>query len=158
MLLVDIVLVLLVLGAIGASAKDGFVRACGHLAGAVLGYYVAQGWSGRLQPWFSAFMPSSWAKWVAFVLVFLLIWKLAGYLVRLADGAFRILSFLPFLKGLNTLLGGIVGVLEAIVIFGGAITVTRLMNVDPQLTAALNGSTVAKYLGGAFQAIMLVLF
>lgn len=157
MLLVDIILLVALLGFVGAGAKDGFVHTLGRLVGAVIGFVAARAWSLKAAPVLSVFLPSGWARLVAFIIIFIVITRLVGFVFKLADGAFRILSILPFLKSINSLIGGVLGLVEGFIIIGGAIYLILTFNLEPNLVAWLKGSSVTPYVQKVFQTLLGIL-
>lgn len=154
MLIVDIVLLLLLLGFVGAGMKDGFVHTLGRIIGAVLGFVAARAWSGYIATILDFFMPSGWAKFIAFILLFILITRLVGLVFKLVDGIFEILSILPFLKSVNRLLGLILGFVEGFIIIGGAIYIVLGFKIEPHLVAWLSASKLAPWILGLFHAVL----
>lgn len=154
MLLTDIVLIIALLGFIGAGTKDGFVHTLGRLIGAVVGFLFAKAWFLSLASIFGLILPLSWARVVAFLLIFLFINRLVGMLFKLVDGAFSILSILPFLKSINALLGGILGFVEGVVLLGGAIYLILTFSLEPHLVQWLSLSSVAHWIRWTFQLVL----
>ena len=157
MLIVDIVLLLLLLGFVGAGLKDGFVHTLGRLIGAVVGFVAARAWSLKLATIFAFFMPSAWAKLLAFILIFIFITRVVGLAFKLVDGVFEILSILPFLKSVNRLLGAILGFLEGFIILGGAIYVILGFKLEPHLVTWLSTSKIAPWILGVFHSVLGIL-
>lgn len=157
MLLTDIILVVVLLGFVGAGWKDGFVHTFGRFVGAILGFIAARAWSFKISGALALFMPVGWARLAAFLVIFLLITRLVGFVFKLVDGAFRILSIIPFLKPINSLLGGILGFVEGIILTGGAIWLIKTYVLIPQLITWLATSTVARWIDGTFHIVLGVL-
>lgn len=154
MLILNIILIVAFLGFIGAGMKDGFVQTLGRLVGAVLGFIVARAWSISLASLFTSFLPYGWARFVAFLLLFVLVNRLVGFAFKLAEGAFHLISFIPFLKSINTLLGAIVGAVEGLILLGGAIWVLITLNLVPWLKVMLQASPVAQVIYKIFQFLL----
>lgn len=157
MLLVNIILILVILGFAGAGMKDGFVHTLGRFIGAVLGFIAAKawyvGWSGIL----AVFLPDGWAKVITFVIIYVLITRLVGVGFKLVDGAFRILSILPFLKSINSLLGLVLGFLEGLIILGGIIYLLLTFPLVPWLTQLIAPSVIAHWILSVFHIFLGVL-
>ncbi|MFH1620856.1 MAG: CvpA family protein [Patescibacteria group bacterium] len=157
MLIIEIILIILLLGFIGAGSKDGFVHTAGRLIGAILGFIAARAWYLSFAPILDIFMPTSWARIISFLLIFIFISRVAGILFKLIDGAFHVLSILPFLKSINSLLGGILGFFEGLIILGGAIYLILTFTLEPTLVMWLKGSTVAGWIEAVFIALLGIL-
>lgn len=157
MLLVDILLALAVLGSVGAGIKDGLVHTIGRLVGAVIGFVIARSWSLGLSGIFSIFLPVGTARLVAFVLIFLVVTRLVGFGFKLVDGVFKILSVIPFLKSINSILGAIAGLAEGIILIGGIIFVIKTYFLEPHLVAWVTSSVVAQWIEKIFKVLLGVL-
>jgi len=157
MLIVDIVLLLFLLGFIGAGAKDGFVHTAGRLIGSIIGFVIARAYYVPASALIGWFVPSGWARVISFIIIFILVTRVTGFLVKLADGAFSILKFLPFLKSIDKLLGAVIGLAEGVIVMGGIIYVVKILNVLPTVAKWLQGSLVAPYIQNTFTTLMKLL-
>jgi len=157
MLLVDIILILVLLGFAGAGAKDGFVHTLGRLLGAILAFLAARAWSAKIAWLFAIVMPQGWARLVAFILIFILITRLAGWVFKLIDGLFQIVKLLPFIKSIDKLLGAILGFGEGFIMLGGAIYLITAFHLSPTLVAWVTSSGTAIWIGSVFSKLLGVL-
>ncbi len=157
MLLVDVILILLLLGFAGAGAKDGFVHTLGRLLGAIVAFLAARAWSAKISWLFAIVMPQGWARLVAFILIFILITRLAGWVFKLIDGLFQIIKLLPFIKSIDKLLGAILGFGEGFIMLGGAIYLITAFQLSPMLVAWVTSSGVAVWIGTVFSKLLGVL-
>lgn len=153
-MLVNVILILLLLGFIGTGWKDGAIQTLGRVVGAVIGFLVARSWSIGLAALFEIVLPSGWARLAAFLVVFLFITRIVGFIFKLADGAFKILSFIPFVKPLNSLLGAIVGIVEGFVVLGGSIWIVQNFTLLPFLAKLLASSVVARGILAVFEFLL----
>lgn len=153
-MLVNIILLVLLLGFVGTGLKDGFIYTLGRIVGAVIGFIIARTWSIGLGSFFAFFMPTGWARFVAFLIIFTFISRIVGFFFKLADSAFKILSFIPFLKSINNFLGALLGIIEGIILIGGSIWVLTNFNLVPKITTLLANSTVARFIGALFSRIL----
>ena len=151
MLLLNIILVIALLGFVGTGLKDGFIHTLGRIVGAILGFLAARAWSIGLAPLFAIVLPYGWARLVAFLVILLIVTRLVGWLFKLADGAFRIISFIPFLKSINNVLGAILGIVEGILVLGGTMWTLINFNLIANATNYINQSTIAHWILIAFQ-------
>ncbi len=157
MLLTNIVLALILLGFLGAGLKDGFVQTLGRLVGAVLGIIAGRMWSLQLSAFLSPFMPAGWARLIAFILIFLVATRLVGFAFKIVDGVYKVLSFIPFLKSINALLGAILGLLEGFMMMGAAIWLVVTFKLIPSVVALLTASAVAMWILHTFQTVLGIL-
>ena len=154
MLLLNIIFVVLLLGFIGNGYKDGFIQTLGRAVGAVLGFILAQAWSGALAGPLKIVVPDAWANVVAFLSVLLVVTWIVGFVVKLLDGAYKVLSFIPFLKSINSVLGAVIGLLLSFLILGGGIWLLQKYPLVPSLMPLLAGSAVAKFILGVFHKML----
>ncbi|MFZ2804027.1 MAG: CvpA family protein [Patescibacteria group bacterium] len=157
MLLVNIILILILMGFAGAGMKDGFVHTLGRVVGAVLGFVAANAWYIGASGFLAVFMPLGWAKVLTFLIIYVVISHLVGLAFVLVDGVFRILSILPFLKSINSLLGLILGFFEGVLIVGGVIYLLLTFPLIPSITAWLAPSAVAQWILAVFHIFLGVL-
>lgn len=157
MLITNIVLAVLVLGFIGAGMKDGFIETLGRIVGAVVGFIAARAWSLPVASFLGALVPLDWSRLIAFIFIFLVITRLIGYAFQLLDGAFRILSVLPFLKSINSLLGAVLGLVEGLILVGGVIYLVTTFKLVPWLSALFASSVVAAWILKTFNILLGVL-
>lgn len=153
-MLVEIILLLILIGHIGQGWKDGFIHTMGRVVGAVLGFILARSWSISIAFIFAILLPTGWARFVAFVVIFIVVNRLVGWLFKIADGLFRILSLLPFVKSINGLLGAILGFFEGAIVLGGIIWLVDNFDLIASLKALLAGSVVAGAISRLFEIIL----
>lgn len=155
--LVDWILIIALLAFAGMGMKDGFVHTVGRLIGAIVGFALAKLFYLKLTFLLTPFMSKGWAETAVFIIIFYVITRLTGFVVKLLDGLFHVLSFIPFLKTINNLLGLIVGFFEGLIVIGGIIYALKVFNVEPSWTAALVHSSLALWIEGVFTAMLAVL-
>jgi len=113
--LADLALLAIAAFFILSGLYHGFIRTAGSLVGLVGGTVVAS-W---VIDWLSGILTlSEHPVWtiVFFVIILSLCAQLIGWIFVLIDRAYKLLSIIPFLSSINKLLGGIVGLIEAIAI------------------------------------------
>ncbi len=143
MLIVNIILVVALLGFVGAGYKDGLIHSLGRVIGAVLAFIAAKSWSLFALPYVAWVVPAAWSKAAAFVIVFLVVHQLIGFVFRLIDGVFQILSALPGISYIDKILGGALGLVEGVVMIGGATYLILTFNIEPHLVTWVQSSIVA---------------
>lgn len=157
MLLTNIIILLILLGFVGAGLKDGFVHTLGRLIGSIIGFVAARAWSASVAAFLGPFVPSGWSRLIAFLIIFLVITRLVGFAFKLVDGIFKIISILPFLKSINSLLGAILGLLEGFILLGGAIYLVVTFKLIPSFVTLLTASSVAMWIEKIFQTLLAAL-
>lgn len=157
MWILNLLLVIALLGFVGAGLKDGFVHTAGRLIGAVVGFIVARSFSITAGSFLAVLIPSGWARFVAFAIIFALVTEIIGFIFKLADGAFKILSIIPFLKTINNFLGAILGIVEGIIIIGGCIWVLQNFDLISSVTKLLEASWLANAILRIFETLLSIL-
>ena len=157
MLIVNIIFILALLGFIGAGTKDGLVHTVGRLVGAIIGFVAARAWSINVAGFLALFMPAGIARLIAFIVIFIVISRLVGFLFKLVDGIFKILTIIPFLKSIDNLLGAIGGLAEGIIIIGGITFLIHTYALEPHLLSWVSSSVVAQWIEQTFRVLLGVL-
>lgn len=157
MLILNLVLVIALLGFVGAGLKDGFIHTAGRLIGAVVGFILARSFSVAAGSFLALLFPSGWARFIAFAVIFILVTEVVGFVFKLADGAFKILSIIPFLKTINNFLGAILGIFEGIILVGGCIWVLENFDLISSVTKLLQASWLAKLILHVFETLLSIL-
>ncbi|MBP6859022.1 MAG: CvpA family protein [Candidatus Magasanikbacteria bacterium] len=116
----DISLLVLIAGFGLFGLWFGLVRTIGSLIGTVVGVYVASRYYEPLANWVIGF--SGWSqnhvKVIVFIVSFLLITRLVGFVFWLLEKILSIFTRLPFLSGIDRILGFVFGLLEGAVVIG----------------------------------------
>ena len=156
MLIVDIILVLILLGLAGRGWKQGFVESLAELIGAVIAFLIARTFSPWLGSLFGTMMPgrAGLAQFIAFIIIFLLVAKLIGWVLMLAAKMLKIITSLPIISLVNKLLGGILGLLSGIVFVGSSVYLVLTFHLEPHLVAWLGSSTVARFTERIFATML----
>ena len=154
MLLTEIIIVLVVLGFVAGGWKDGFVTAFGRVIGALLGFLLAQKFAHFLEPLFGSFLADNWTTLISFLLIFLFVNRIVGFLFGLLGGVTYFLSHIPGVGMVNSLIGGVLGVIEGIIMVGGAIWLIVTSKIFPQILPYLMGSIVSDWIQKAFHQVL----
>ncbi|MEO5927396.1 MAG: CvpA family protein [Patescibacteria group bacterium] len=157
MWILNLLLVIALLGFVGSGWKDGFVHTAGRLIGSVVGFVLAKSFSIAAGSFLAVLIPSGWARFAAFLIIFILVTEVIGFIFKLADGAFKILSIIPFLKTINSFLGAILGIVVGIILVGGAIWVLVNFDLISSITALLQASWLAKAVLFVFEKLLSIL-
>lgn len=118
--IIDTILLICWFGFIFYGFFFGLIRTFGVLVGAIVAtvfasrfYLVVSGWTDAL-----FFGHDNLGKILIFIIIFSLIQKIVSFCFVLIDGAFNILSIIPFLKTINRLAGAILGILVGGLVLG----------------------------------------
>lgn len=123
----------------------GFLHALGALVGTVLGALLASRWyeSVALVIFERVGGSLNIIKIVAFMVVFVVINRLVGFLFWILEKTTGIFTRLPFLKSVNRLVGGIFGFIEGVFVLGLSLSLALQL---PILSNLIKASKVAKEL------------
>lgn len=146
---------IILLGVIAGFALFGFsfgvIATLGSLVGTIIGAFFASRWYEAPAIWIHAF--TGWSdnasKVIAFIIIFVIINRLVGFVFYLLDHSFGLVLKLPVISGINRLLGALVGLVEGVVAIGLAMLIISRFPLNQELMAALNQSSVAAFCAGA---------
>jgi len=155
MTLLDVILIVLLAGFVWYGFFFGFFKALGGLIGVLAGTLVA-GW--LFMPIGEIISPLFWgnasaAQMITFVIVFILVTRIVGFVFYLLDRAFNFIKYVPFLKSINGLLGGIAGFIEGAFLIGGIIYIAERFSPWELINGAIAGLIIAEYLTYVFDLI-----
>lgn len=156
MILVDIVLLLIILSFVGRGWRNGLIETLGELVGAVIAFVAARFFSAGLGQIIVLLMPGrlGLAQFIGFVIVFVLVLRLVGWLFTLADKVFKIVTKLPIISSIDKLAGAILGLLSGFVLVGSSVYVVLSLRLDPTLMNWLGGSTIGRWTMSAFTSVL----
>ncbi|MBU2565968.1 CvpA family protein [Patescibacteria group bacterium] len=157
MTLFNLVLLLLLLAFIGLGLKDGFIVALGRIVGAVIGFVAARAWYVAAAPLLTWLMPEGWAKIAMFLIIFVLVDRLMGWIFSALDKTYDFLAKIPFMKSANHLIGALVGLIEGIVVMGGVIWVIKTFKIIPFVVTYLDQSIIATAIYKVFLGLLGIL-
>lgn len=146
----DMVLLLVLAG----FALTGFWFGLIHMLGSLVGLVVASIVAGRyfevisMKLSFLFGSQQNLGRIIVFILIFLIITRLVGFVFWLINRFFNIIAFLPFLKTANRLGGLIIGVIEGIVLVSLVLYLAVRYPLGASITNALSNSAVVDYLLG----------
>ncbi len=120
MSLFDIVLLIIIGGFALFGLWFGLVRTLGSLIGSIVGIYVASRYYELFANWVINFTgwSQNYVKTIVFIASFLIITRLVGFVFWLIEKVFSIVTRLPFLHGLDKILGMVLGAIEGVVVVG----------------------------------------
>lgn len=156
MLLVDIILVVILLSFAARGWKNGVIESLGELIGAVLAFLAARAWSPWLGGIIGTLLPGreGLARFIAFVIVFLIVARLIGWLFALAAKILKIVTSLPLISLVNKILGAIFGFLGGIVLVGSSVYLALTFRLDATLISWLGSSSVALWTERVFSSLL----
>lgn len=119
MIIIEILVIIVFLAFIANGYKAGAIETLGRVIGAIAGFVFARASAMKAVGILSLFMKPHWAYLISFLVIFLVVDTLVGWLFRTADSLLKIFTRLPILRQINSYLGGIFGFLEGVVVIGG---------------------------------------
>lgn len=146
-MVVEVILLVILLAAAGRGWKIGVIESLGELVGAVIAFEVAR----YVSAWFGA---TGTIRFVAFLIVAVVVAKLIGTLFHIASKILKIVTSLPLISLVNKLLGGILGFLSGVVLVGSATYIVLFYRLDPTLMAWVGGSNIARWCEMAFTSAL----
>lgn len=113
-LIFDLIVLVLCIGLIAGAAQQGFVKAAGGLVAFLVSLWAAAYGAPIVEEMigFNLFARPLFFL-VVFLVLALIVNKILGIAVFALDSVRKLLSFLPLVGIVNTMLGGVVGVLQA---------------------------------------------
>jgi len=144
----DIILLIFLLGFAAWGFGNGFIRAVGGIVGIIIAAFVAGHFYlpladlvGRV---FGPFQGV--ARIASFALLFLLVGRLFGFVVLIAERAFDFLAFLPFLKSINHLAGALFCLILGVLVLGTLLYIAGKYSIWTGFNDAVIASQLAQYL------------
>ena len=147
MSLFDIVL-LCIIGGFGLFGLwFGLISTLGSIAGTLLGVYLASRWYVPLADWLihTTGWSDNFSKVVVFIIAFLIINRLVGFVFYIIGKLLRVVTRLPFIRGLDRILGLAFGLLEGVIVLGIIFFFINKFPVSPKFMTMIGESTVAPY-------------
>jgi len=141
----DLILSLAVFAFVLAGLWFGLVHALGALVGMILSVLVAGHYAAA-----GTFGTSNTARVLTFIIIMILVNRLIGLVFWIIEKIFKIVAVIPFLKTFNALLGGALGLIEGIMVVGGALYVAARYPVSSGFAGILSASQVGLWLLHAF--------
>lgn len=156
MVLTDLILILILLALAARGWKHGFVESLGEFLGAIIAFLAARWLSVPLAAPVGVLIPDNpgLARFIAFLIIFLIVAKLVGWLFNLAATLLKVVTRLPLISLANKILGGILGFLTGIVFVGSAVYLVLTFRLDDWLVRQLAGSFVARYTEQVFSSLL----
>jgi uncharacterized membrane protein required for colicin V production len=154
MLILEVVVIIAICLFVANGMKIGAIEALGRLLGSIAGFLAAKYFAAWLIGILSLFIPIQHAYLVSFIAIFLVVDALIGFLFTLADKVFAIITRLPVLKQIDSMVGAFLGFFESIMFIGGVSwLLQQTASVSGKLTALLNLRTVT-LIRGIFETMM----
>jgi len=144
---VDVILFIIIAGFAMFGFWFGLIHTLGSLLGTVFGAYLA---SRYYEPMADILIGiTGWgenvSKVVMFIIAFLIINRLVGFAFWIAERFLHILTSLPFIKGLNRILGLLLGLFEGLITIGLILYFIERFPLSEFIMQHVAGSAIAPY-------------
>lgn len=146
--LFDLILVAVIMVSVGFGYALGLIQSIGALVGVVVGGWLAGLYYESFSTWLSQYIPGGVAvsSIVAFIILFTIINRLIGLIFYVLDRVYHILTFIPFVKGINRIGGGVIGFLEGVLGLGLMLYFVSRFAFSEWLTEIMTQSRIANAL------------
>lgn len=147
----DLVLLFLFLYFVFSGFWFGLIHTVGVLVGVVVGVLAASASYESVGNFLQfLFFREGVANAVSFIVIFLFVNQLVGFIFAKLNKAFKLLTIIPFLGPINRLAGAALGIVVGIFVLGTVLLVARAFPFTEGFAQAIDSSQVAKLLmGGA---------
>ncbi|HAO81838.1 MAG: hypothetical protein UV52_C0009G0010 [Parcubacteria group bacterium GW2011_GWD1_42_9] len=156
MTILDFILLITLFGFLWFGFWFGLIHAIGGLVGTVAGAWLAGHFysvlAGPLEQLFNYQGP--WLKLASFLAIFMVANRLVGFGFYLFDKSFAFLIRMPFLKTIDRMAGGVLGIVEGALVIG--LTLTLISN-HLDMPALINDSIADSKVAFGLQAFAIIL-
>lgn len=144
----DLILILILFLFIAFGFALGLIETIGALVGVVLGAWVAGQYYEPFGGWLESILlgHGNTSRVIAFIVIFVLVNRLTGLVFHLVSKLFHLLSFIPFTKTINRLLGALLGLLEGTLVLGLSLYFIVRFPFSDWFSGVITGSKVAVWL------------
>lgn len=160
MLIAEIVFGILVLLGIGRGYKAGAVQGLADILSSIVAFVLARWSYGFFAKILALLVPngdSGLAKFLAFILVFLAIWKIISMLLGIVVVMLKIVTSLPIISWVNKMLGAVLGFALVVIFIGSTTYLVINTKLDPGLIKWFSSSVIAGYCQKAFMNVLFFL-
>mgnify|MGYP001620017685 CR=1 FL=1 len=122
MLYTDLIILAILLLFFAHGFKRGLIQVIGGLVGIVIGAYLASIFGQQFQ---------GNTRFIAFFVIFVVINRVAALAFYLVDKVFHFVAIIPGLSTINRIAGGMVGLVEGLVVLGIILFVAQRLEFIP---------------------------
>lgn len=148
--LVDIILIIIIAGFAIAGFRFGLIHTIGSLLGTIFSVYIASRYYEPMADWIIRITGwgENFSRFLMFALAFVILGRLVGILFWFLEKFFHLITWLPFVKSLNRILGLIFGAFEGVLIIGIIVYFLERFPFSQRLLEILVQSEIAPWAGG----------
>jgi len=154
--LIDIILLIIIASFGMFGLWFGLIHTLGSLIGTIAGIYLATrfyepmaGWLANITGW-----GGNVPKVVMFIIAFIVINRLVGFVFWIIDKVLSLITRLPFIAGINRFMGFIFGLLEGIITLGMIIYFIERFPLSAGIMQKLTESSIAPRLSGVIVILL----
>lgn len=160
MLIAEIVFGVLILLGIGRGYKAGAVQGLADILSSIIAFVLARWSYGFFAKLLAMVVPngdSGLARFLAFILVFMAIWKIISMLLGIVVVMLKIVTSLPVLSTINKLFGAVLGFVLVVIFIGSTAYLVINTKLDPELIKWFSSSVIAQRCQKAFMNVLFFL-
>lgn len=160
MILAELVFGCLLISGIFRGYKAGFVQGVADLFACIIGFIAAR-WAypfvGKLLMVFLPGGTSSFGQFLAYLVLYILCWKIVSALLGIGVSVLKIVTSLPLISHLNKFFGAFLGIVSMVVFIGATTYLVMQTKLDPKVMEWFGGSTIALYCQKTFMKLLFFL-
>ncbi|MFH1292084.1 MAG: CvpA family protein [bacterium] len=155
----DLSLVAIVIGFGLFGLWFGLVHTFGSLLGTAVGLFLASRYYEPMANWLASVTgwTGNFSKVLMFIIAFVLITRLVGFVFWILEKTLGIFTKLPFIRGFNHLLGALFGVFEGIILIGASLYFIARFPLGQNFMNSLGSSNLAPVLVNPVKILMPVI-
>lgn len=160
MLIAEIIFGILIVLGISRGYKAGAVQGMADILSSIIAFVLARWSYGFFAKLLALIVPngdSGLARFLAFVLVFITIWKIISMLLGIVVVMLKIVTSLPIISWINKALGAILGFVLIVIFIGSTAYLVINTKLDPDLIHWFSSSVIAQYCQKAFMNVLFFL-
>ncbi|MFH1236551.1 MAG: CvpA family protein [Parcubacteria group bacterium] len=147
----DLILLALFLYFVFSGFWFGIVHTVGTLIGIVVGILAAGAFHETLGNFLQfLFFKGDVANSMSFIIIFLVVNQLVGFMFRMIDRAFKLVTIIPFLGSINRIAGAVLGIVVGVLVVGTMLTVASIYPFSNGFAYTMESSKLADiFISGA---------
>ena len=160
MLIAEIIFGILIVLGISRGYEAGAVQGMADILSSIIAFVLARWSYGFFAKLLALIVPngdSGLARFLAFILVFITIWKIISMLLGIVVVMLKIVTSLPIISWINKALGAILGFVLIVIFIGSTAYLVINTKLDPDLIRWFSSSVIAQYCQKAFMNVLFFL-
>ncbi len=155
MVIADLIIILFLAAFFVYGWKSGLISVVGRIAGIFIGAFIAGQYYTDMASYFAqiSFGSEMLQNAIGFIVLFGISSQLIGLIFYSLDKVFNAVAIIPGLKSINRLGGGILGLVEGVLVISVVLYIAYLFPFSEMLDEFIVGSTVAHFFIGVSNII-----